>query len=89
MDVLIWKFIVAPTQTHMEMPKGARLIHAGEQFQQVCVWAECDPDAPKVLRKVMAIPTGGRANGLTYVGSAILAGGALVFHVYDGGEAGG
>lgn len=84
----VWKFTIQANQTHMEMPAGARLLHVHEQRGQVCVWAEVDPLAPKVLRKVLAIPTGGRAVGVSYVGTAhlVYGGGNLVFHVYDGGE---
>lgn len=82
----VWKFVIEPMQTHMKMPKGARLLTAAEQRGEVCVWAEVDPTARKVLRKVMAIPTGGLCTGLSYVGTAHLQRGSLIFHVYDGGE---
>lgn len=87
-EAAVWKFMVLPWQTAMEMPKGARLIHAHEQAGQVCVWAEVDPAAEPVLRKVLVVPTGNLSTGLTYVGTAHLVEGgqALVLHVYDGGE---
>lgn len=88
METAVWKFTVQPWQTAMELPKGARLIHAHEQRGEICIWAEVELDAPMVLRKIMAIPTGGLATGATYVGTAHLLdrGECLVFHVYDGGE---
>jgi len=82
----IWKFTLEPWQPTMMMPAGARLIHAREQGGEVCVWAEVDPDASKVLRNVMAVPTGGYPGERVYIGTALLSESGLVFHVYDGGE---
>ena len=85
----IWKFTLAPWTTAIEMPAGARLLHAPEQDQEVCVWAEVDPGARLVIHRVAAIPTGGRVAGeCRYIGTAHIVdlGQHLVFHVYDRGE---
>jgi hypothetical protein len=91
----IWKFTLDPLRTSVRMPQGARLLHAHEQHGEVCVWAECDPSAPVVARRIQAVTTGGRVtvrtgdvswdpNGCEYVGTVHV--GSLVFHIYDGGE---
>lgn len=84
----IWKFVLAPWQPTQLMPAGARLIHAHEQNGEVCVWAEVDPDAQRVLRNVMAVPTGGHPGERVYIGTVHLVESRLVFHIYDGGEVG-
>jgi hypothetical protein len=85
-QIMVWKFTLQPWQTAMHMPAGARLLHVNEQRGEVCVWAEVDPEAPTVLRSLLAVPTGGYPGGRTYVGTAHLRESGLAFHVYDGGE---
>lgn len=85
----IWKFTIEPWQIATKMPKGARLVHAHEQAGEVCVWAEVDPQAPLVTRRITAAPTGvSIIVEAKYVGTAHLVehGTPIVLHVYDGGE---
>jgi len=67
------------------MPNGAKILHVAEQAGLVCIWAQCDPDAPDVPREIMAYGTGhpmpdhpGR-----YIGSFMLGGGEFIFHAYE------
>lgn len=90
MNSTIWKFVLGPWASRVGMPRDARILHVHEQDGQVCIWAEVDPMAPTVERKVALRPTGGRADQTAvYVGTVHLveAGRPIVLHVYDGGEA--
>ena len=87
MSQTIWKFMLHP-ERDTKMPKGAVLIHAHGQSQQICVWAVVDPDAPVVARRLMVYGTGHPCEeGGVYVGTAHIRGGSLVLHVFDFGEA--
>ena len=83
-NTTIWKF---PLQTTTPMPKGARLLAVQVQGGCPCVWAEVDPNAPLVGRRLANIGTGWDGaldEGLSYVGTYQI--GPLVFHLYDAGE---
>ena len=85
---VIWKFTLDTSGVVM-MPKGAKPISAREQGDALCVWAIVDPEAPKVSRRVYIIGTGHEGanyGDLPFLGTALLMGGRLVIHVFDGGE---
>lgn len=84
----IWKFQLHPWTETVEMPAGARLLHAHEQAGQVCVWALVNPAAPRVKRLLSVIGTGFTPSAdEAYVGTAHIVEQGLVLHVFDGGEA--
>lgn len=69
----------------VEMPKGAAVLCVQTQGNTPCLWADVDPQAPKVCRSFVTYGTGhpmddGQARH--YIGTYQLRGGALVFHVY-------
>lgn len=86
----IWKFpIPVADDFEAEMPKGARILTVQTQAGEPVVWAIVSPDAPKVSRWFHVRGTGHPAAGveaMPYVGTFQLRGGALVFHLFDGGE---
>ena len=83
----IWKAMLKPTDVQaIEVPKGAELLCAREQFEQICVWFRCDPDQPKEPRSIAIVGTGHPAPGSEegrYLGTASLHGGSLMFHVFE------
>lgn len=82
----IWKAVLQPTDAQqIEVPAGAELLCAREQFEKICVWFRCDPAAPKEKRDIAIVGTGHAApNGEgRYIGTASLQGGALMFHVFE------
>lgn len=81
----VWKFVIEDPETTVSMPKGAKVLHVAEQRGDVCIWAEVDPTMPLEPRRFVVAGTGqmlpvyrGR-----HLGTVLLAGGALVFHVYE------
>jgi hypothetical protein len=89
-DVTVWKFDLRDdAENAIEMPRGAQVLSVQVQRGQPRLWALVDPTAPKVRRRFWICGTGTYANtdGLgTFVDTIQLEGGALVFHVFDGGE---
>ena len=83
----IWKFAIAPGEQVVAMPKGSKIIHAAAMFGGLFLWAEVDSEAPLVNRLIEAAGTGHARDDSTptYVGTATDH--ALVWHVYDHGEA--
>ena len=86
MQQTIWKTVLKPIDVQeIEVPTGAELLCAREQYEQICVWYRCDPDASKERRTIAIVGTGHPApNGEGhYIGTASLHGGNLMFHVFE------
>lgn len=86
----VWKF---PTPLHalddvieVDMPAGAKVLSVVNQREQLCIYAECDPQAPLKKRKFRVAgtdhPLEQRVNR-RFIGTAVFKGGDLVFHVYE------
>lgn len=74
----------------IEMPKGARVLAAQEQYGSPMMWALVDPTQPVEMRRFRLAGTGHKidnADHLTYVGTLQLQGGGLVFHLFERVEA--
>lgn len=55
-----------------------------DQFEKVCLWFLVDPTAEKEKRTIAIVGTGHPApEDGAYLGSAMLAGGTLVWHVFE------
>ena len=87
----IYKYAVpVADEFTIEMPEAARLLDVQVQRGDVQLWAMVDPEARKVTRKFAMRGTGHDAGGLgfaSHVGTFQVSGGALVFHLFDLGEA--
>lgn len=85
-NLTIWKFdlIVADEQL-VAMPEGAELLFVDEQNGEIKLWARVNPSNPRVNHKILIRGTGHVIEDDPYIGSAITAGGVLVWHVFDGG----
>ncbi len=92
--ITVWKFpIEAIERQAIQMPRGAKLLHVGAQgvglTAKPSVWALCDTEATPTFRSLAVTRTGhdaGHCDG-PHVGTFMLGDGALVFHVFDLGEA--
>jgi hypothetical protein len=90
----IWKYelktVGCAHLAEIEMPKGAKILSALVQFGEIVIWAMVDPAAPNVNRVVEIVGTGWevpeRALLAPFIGSVMLEGGHLVFHLFDLGE---
>jgi hypothetical protein len=84
----IWKFPLTPHNETVMMPTGAEILSAHAQGGCFCVWALVDPTQPMERRIIETFPTGEAIPcdiGIErkFIGTAMLAGGALVFHVFE------
>ena len=93
MNLTVWKFALeaAPDVQRIKMPAGARMLSAGEQGSELCIWALVDPKQPEVQHLIRIAGTGHPLAatvdpGTAYIGRATFAGGALQVHVFDLGE---
>ena len=84
----VWKTVLKPTDIQIvDLPRGAEIIFCGEQRGNICIWYRCDETAPKEQRKIAICGTGSPcpdAGQGSYIGSVIMHGGALVFHLFEG-----
>jgi hypothetical protein len=82
----IWKFPLNTINTDVEMPKGARVLSVQAQDNEIFLWAEVTPTEKDVTRYFDVFPTGAplpERPGQIYLGTVLLHGGKLVFHVYE------
>lgn len=76
---------VADTQK-VTMPADARILCVQTQRgDQVCLWAEVNPNAKLASRTIEMFGTGHAMDESSriYIGTVQIAGGVLVFHVYE------
>ncbi len=85
----IWKYqLTAEVEQTIFMPIGAKILYAREQGRNICLWAEVDSSKDQEKRHIEFFPTGFRIKRdmgfeRTYLGSAHINNGELVFHVYE------
>lgn len=82
----IWKFPLQITDEQtLEIPKYSEMLAVQVQNGVPCLWARVDPTASKETRKIITHGTGHQVPPATgqYIGTYQVAGGDLVFHVFD------
>lgn len=82
---VIWKSVLAMVDfQEIEIPSGAEILCAHEQYGEMCVWYLCDTKAPKELRRIVICGTGHPAPSTgRYLGTCALGGGRLQMHVFE------
>jgi len=83
----IWKYKLDPEKEFIQMPKFAKILAVREQNDDICIWVEI-PDSEEIVlekRYFHVFGTGHRIEevNLVYYGTVQLAGGRLIFHVYE------
>jgi len=90
----IHKFAVKPDAFTVSLPRTARVLSVQTQLnqagrEQACMWVYLDDlDGLKEERKFMTIGTGHNGDAvrnMRFVGTFQLEGGALIFHLFEGG----
>lgn len=82
----IYRYVLKAVDVQdIEMSEGAQVIHVAAQFENICLWAVVDITRPIVKRRIGVIPTGMDfiSEGTQYLGTAMLQGGNLVFHIFE------
>jgi len=83
----VWKYSLETRDVQdVEMPKNANIIHCAEQNNVICLWAEVEPDAPKITKTFYIVGTGWDHRPeclLRHVGSVVESHRPLVWHIYE------
>lgn len=86
----IWKYDLQITSRQtLLMPRGSVPLSVQQQNGRLCLWAVVDPSAPMVGRDIQILGTGNpvRADAvLAFLGTVQMQEGALVLHVFEGGQ---
>jgi hypothetical protein len=86
--VKVWKFEIVDPEAPVAMPYGAVILSVGVQHERVCVWALVAENEPMVARRFVVARTGTPIPGHgQFIGTVLLHGGDLVFHVWEGFDA--
>ena len=78
--------LTSNAEQDISIPVGSMMLHARELSGDIAVWYRCDDNAPMKTRKMAIRATDDEApapNQADYVGTAILDGGATVWHVFE------
>lgn len=83
----IWKFELTE-ETVLRLPRGSKVLSVGVQNDLIYLWAEVDTLADLVDRRFAVYGTGMRIlvesdQSLEFVGTVMIHGDRLVFHVYE------
>lgn len=85
----IHKYVLSDVRNEVSTYEGARFLHVANQREQITVWAEVNTLARECMATLHVVGTGHEVpRGVAYVGSAVMAGGDFVFHVYADSEQG-
>lgn len=81
----VWKFPLREVRNPISLPEGAQLLTVAEQHGEVVLWARVDDTRPPVYRDVYLVGTGTEVpeEAGAFIGTAVCAGGSLVFHAFD------
>lgn len=80
----VWKYILKPAIS-IEMLIASQLLSVNEQDGKICLWVLVDPEDMRMeVRHFRVFGTGHNIpDKQLFVGSALLEGGSLVFHVFE------
>lgn len=82
----IHKYVLTATENAVSTHEGAKFLHAANQREQITAWAEVNTLERECMRTLHVVGTGHEVPaGVEYVGTAVMAGGDFVFHVYAEG----
>jgi len=79
----VHKYVLNDVEQGVSTFERAKFLHVANQREQICLWAEVNTLERECVRTVYVVGTGGEVpSGTTYIGSALMADGDFVFHVY-------
>lgn len=82
----IWKYTLEIADIQIiHLPKGAHILSAHTQLEQLCLWFHCNPENVPEKRTIAIVGTGHSmpVGHSTYIGTAFKRGQQLVFHVFE------
>lgn len=85
----VHKYVLDEARNEVSTFEGARFLHVDNQFERITVWAEVNTLERECTRTLHVVGTGHEVpSGVDFVGSAVMAAGGFVFHVYAESETG-
>lgn len=79
----VHKYVLGDVTTKVSTFEGVKFLTAANQREQITVWAEVNTMERECLRTLHVVGTGHDVPaGCDYIGSALMAGGDFVFHIY-------
>jgi hypothetical protein len=79
----VHKYVLTDTRNEVSTFEHARFRHVANQREQITVWAEVNTLERECVRTLHVVGTGHEVpRRAGYIGSAVMAGGDFVFHVY-------
>lgn len=79
----IHKYVLPDAENKVPTFEGVRYLHVANQRGQITVWAEVHTLNRERMGTLHVVPTGGSVpSGSHYIGTALLADGDFVLHVY-------
>ena len=79
----VHKYVLSDVVNQVSTYGGARFLHVANQREQITVWAEVNTLEHECLRTLHVVGTGHDVpSSSDYIGSALMAGGDFVFHIY-------
>lgn len=83
----IYKYTLDANNTVLEMPMGAKVLSVASQGDDLCLWAKVDTEDPIEQRTFEVYGTGHPMpdddEHLQFLGTALMHGGSLVWHVFQ------
>lgn len=82
----IWKYRLSPQDTQpINMPLGAVLLAVAMQRDEICIWAEVNPESQLSPRIIEVFGTGHKmdVHERKYIGTVLACNDALVFHIFE------
>lgn len=82
----VWKYTLGTNTKHLELPKGAKLLCVDVQQGEPQLWVLVTPGNELETRCIESFATGQPIpieHRYEHVGTFMLEGGALVFHVFE------
>jgi len=90
MQQRIFKYLLDQGEQVINMPCGSTILSVDEQNDEIVLYAMVNPDVNPVSagRRILVVGTGWEfsLNVEKFIGTVKLEYGALMFHVFDGGE---
>jgi hypothetical protein len=83
----VHKYVLTDVVNQISTYEGARIVHVANQREQITVWAEVNTLERECMATLHVVGTGHEVPpGFDHQGTAVMAGGDYVFHVYAEGE---
>lgn len=86
--ITVHKYAVKTAQNTVKMPRGAIILSAKNQNEELVLYAQVDTDAQMVDRRICCLATGEPMHSslMTFIDTVLLENDQFVCHVFDRGE---